>query len=600
MADNTVSIIITGDGRKFDEAITKSGRNIKTFGDRTIDTFRRVGRTIQHVGDRVMTPFTSIASGAGIVMAAKSVIDFDARLARLAIQAGKSTKDMMALKKTLFDIGDATYQTPEDLLASMEQIIEKTGNFDLAVGSLRDMGITASASAASLQDIGALTSNLNEKFGITKTEMKGAFDILIEQGKTGAFTLMKMAGLGERLFTAAASWGMKGKQSLRDFGAFLQIVKTGTGNEEQATTAVERTFADLIQNYKKVKALAGVSIFDPVETKKQGRAVTRDFAVVMKEIITRTKGDQVKLRQIFGDESIRAVNAMARSYQDFGDFRVFDDLVKRGGDGTAMMKDFAAWTTTTAAQLNNFRIQLSKFANENLAGPIKALTESLDYLNKHPVIMKGGLYTILGLGGVLAAGKTFGFISDAIKMLTGKTGGKGSGIPGMPTGLGRYGMPVYITNWEARNQRGIPMGPSSLPGTTSTAGGAGPGWATGAGRVMSSTGAMGGIAALTVGTAIFSAVDIANGGTGKNWMSDALDSVLKVAYGDNKTVGDRVYDAVQDFKSTFTSEYWKQVFNISVNVDQNGRTVVTSDKMNANVRANIDTMNRGQFGVPGK
>lgn len=594
MADNAVQIVITADGRRLDEAIARSGRNIRTFGDRTIDTFKKVGRTIQHVGDRIMTPFTSIASGAGLAMAGKSVIDFDARLTRLAIQAGKSTKDMIALKKSLFDIGLMTYQTPEDLLAAMEQIVEKTGNFDLAVGSLRDMGYTAGASGAALQDIGALTSNLNEKFGITKTEMKGAFDILIEQGKTGAFTLAKMAGLGERLFTAAASWGMKGKQSLRDFGAFIQIVRTGSGNEEQATTAVERTFADLIQNHKKVKSLVGFSIFDQVESRKQGRAVTKDFALVMKELIKRTKGDQVKLRQIFGEESIRAVNAMALSYQRFGDFRVFDDLVKRGGDGTQTMKDFAFWTATTTAKLNKFKTGLSKFANENLAGPIEALTKALDYLNNHPVITKGGLYTILGLGGILAAGKTFGFISETIKMLTGKSGGKGTGVPGMPSGLGKYGMPVYVTNWEARNQRGIPMGPSSLPGGTPTTGGTGPG-STGLGRVMSSTGVMGGIAALTVGTAIFSAVDIANGGDGKNWIGNSLDSVLKLAYGDNKTVGERVYDAVQDFKSAFTSKYWEQVFNISVNVDQNGRTIVTSDKMNANVKANIDTMNRGNF-----
>jgi hypothetical protein len=109
---------------------------------------------------------------------------------------------------------------------------------------------------------------------------------------------------------------------------------------------------------------------------------------------------------------------------------------------------------------------------------------------------------------------------------------------------------------------------------------------------------MGAIATLTVGTAIFSAMDIANGGDGKNWIGNSLDSVLKLAYRDDKTVGDRVYDAIEGFKSVFTSDYWKQVFNISVNVDQNGRVVVNSDTMKANVKANVSTMNHGQFGVP--
>lgn len=594
MADNTVSIIITGDGRKLDETINRTGRNIKTFGDRTIETFRRVGRTIQHVGDRVMTPFTAIASGAGIAMAGKSVIDFDARLARLAIQAGKSAKDMLALKKTLFDVGSETYQTPEDLLAAMEQIVEKSGDFDLAVKSLRDMGYTASASAAPLQDIGALTSNLSEKFGIAKTEMREAFDILIEQGKTGAFTLMKMAGLGERLFTAAASWGMKGKQSLRDFGAFLQIVKTGTGNEEQATTAVERTFADLIQNHKKVRELARVNIFDPVQSKKQGRAVTRDFASVMKEIITNTKGDQVKLRQIFGDESIRAVNAMATKYGEFGDFRVFDDLAKRGGDGTQMMKDFGFWTTTTAAKVNRFRIELSKFANENLAGPIEALTKALDFLNKNPVITKGGLYTILGLGGMLAVGKTFAFINETIGMLTGRSGGKGGGKAGLP-GMGKA-MPVFITNWPGG---AIPLPSSSLPGGKNIPGG-------GSGSWRDITAGKAGLA-FSVGYAAGTAINEGLSALIK-WATDGRDNSLgeRLASTSSRSIEgalrqrtlDRLTSELMEAKKAGNRDRMDEIrneINIMLKVDQNGRMIVDVDTMKANVKANIDTMNRGNF-----
>jgi TP901 family phage tail tape measure protein len=452
---NEVKIILSGDGRKLDEAINRTGKNLKTFGERTISIFTKVGRTIQHVGDRIMTPFTALVSGAGIALAGKAVIAFDARLARLAIQAGKSKKEMYALKDTLFAVSKETYQGPEELLAAMEQIVEKTGNFDLAIGALKDMGYAASASGAAMGDIGAMTSNLNQKFGITKTEMKEVFDVIIEQGKTGAFTLQHLAAMGERLFTSAASWGVKGKQGLREFGAFLQIARTGSGNEEQTTTSVERTIADMIQNRKKIQAITGLSIIDPLESKKQGRTVMKNFAFVIKEIIKRTKGDTVKLREFFNEESIRSMNAMALSYAKFGDFREFDDLVSRGGDGTQMMKDFAFWTGMSAAKVEHFRTSLLKFANDNLAGPIEAFTKALDVLNNHPIITKGGLYALLAFGGTVAGMKAFQLLQEVLRMLTGKGGGRNStgagGVAGM-AGVQR----VWVVNMNGGGMGGLP------------------------------------------------------------------------------------------------------------------------------------------------
>ena len=372
---------------------------------------------------------------------------------------------MWELKDLLFAVGKQTYQAPEDLLAAMEQIVEKTGDFDLAVQGLKDMGFAGTASAAALADIGAVTSNLNQKLGITKAELREAFDILIKQGDTGAFTLQKMAGMGERLFTSAASFGVKGIRGLREFGAFIQMVRTGTGSEEQATTAIERTFADLIQNYKKIRKLTGFSVIDPEKSRKAGRTVFKDLSVVVKEIVSRTKGDQIILRQLFGEESIRAINAIAESYKKFGDFREFDDLVRQGGDGSRTMQAFAFWTGMSAAKVQQFRTTLLKFSNDNLHGPIELLTKALDVLNNHPIVTKGGLYTVLGLGGFVAAGKAARLIAEAFRVFTGKgmPGGKGGSLPGKLGG--GLGMPVYVTNWPGGAIPGSTSGPGNTKGS---------------------------------------------------------------------------------------------------------------------------------------
>ncbi len=457
MRDATIKLILTGDGARLDQALTRSGSNIEKFGSKTMGVFNRIGRTIQHVGDRMMTPFASIATGAGLAMAGKSVIDFDARLARLAMQAGKGTKDMVGLKKTLLDVSRDTYQLPQDLLSGMEQIVEKTGNFEFALATVKDMGIAASASGAAMESIGAVASNLNEKLGITKERLLAAFDVLNEQGKEGAFTLKQMADQGERMFTAAASIGVRGIGGIRAFGAYIQIARKGTGSSEQATTAVERTIADMIQNYKKIHQITGFSIFDIPKSKKAGRAVFKDFDVIMKEIIKRTKGDTVKLRQIFNEESIRGVDALANSYREHGDFREFDSLINKGGNGAGMMKDFTFWTEQTAAKLTKFRSELSRLANENLAGPIEALTRALDFLNNHPIVTKGGLYTVLGLGGVMALFKGYEWLKPLAE-IWGKRGGKGGKGMGLPSAGGGMTIPVYVTNWPGSTGGAVPTG----------------------------------------------------------------------------------------------------------------------------------------------
>lgn len=569
---DSIKLILSGDSHRLDTAINRSGRNIRTFGDRTSAVFTRMGRTMQRVSDRMMTPFASIASGAGLAIAGKGVIDFDARLARLAIQAGLTTKETMALKKELLDASRKTYQLPTELLAGMEQIIEKTGNLELAKDTILDMGVAASATGAEMAAIGAVTSNLNEKLNISKKEMRGAFDILNEQGKAGAFTLKELAMLGERLFSTAASFGVKGTEGLRKFGAFVQIARRGTGSSEMATTAVERTIADLLQKSKKVKAVTGFSIFDEAASKKAGRAVMKDIDVVLKEIIKRTKGDTVKLRKIFGEESIRAIDAMALSYREFGDFRVFDSFIQQGGDGVQMMTDFSRWTETAAAKMILFRAELTKLANENLAGPIAFLTKALDILNRHPIITKGGIAAILGLA---FGPKIFRGVKGMYDMFRGKSG-KGS-IPGVP-GFGKTPIPVYVVNNPSRLGYG-----GGKTGGMAKAGKTIGGGLLGAGKwILTGTGALTTAAVMAATTAIttagYAAFDVARGGSGKNWISES--PIWKGWY------GDKLYDFLHKPERTEV----KNDISIALSVDSQGRMIAKTGDMNTNIN-----LKRGKF-----
>lgn len=532
---NIVQVILSArDDGKLASIVNRTERSIVGFGNKTVATFRRANEALQGFSRDYLRGLDSIGIGLGGGFALKGVIEFDARLARLAIQAGLSRKEMFDLKDQLFQVGEATHQTPGELLSGIEQIVEKTGNFKFAVDSLKDMGIVASATGSQMEYIGATASNLQEKMGITKDEVLQVFDILNAQGKQGSFTLQNMAAMFERLLSSAARFDVQGVKGMRSFGAFLQIARRGAGNSEQATTAVERTVSDLIQNAGKIQKETGFSIFDADKTKKAGRAVMKDFDVVLKEVIKRTKGDVTILQKIFGEESVRAITPLSQSFQKFGDFREFDAFIAMGGDGAMTMKDFAFWSEQTTTKISDLRTQLSKFVNENLAKPIELLTSALDKLNQHPAITKGALWGGVGLMGAMVGGKlinmgknTLGLGKDIFNIWRGKAPGgggiTGGGLPGLGGGGGP--IPVYIVNKHLSMLPGQGWG---MPGGSPTEGLPAPAGGGKTGSFIKNAGYVG--IAAGAGYAV---------GTGINSL---IDKLAKATTGEDKGLGGAIYD----------------------------------------------------------
>jgi TP901 family phage tail tape measure protein len=566
MSDMNVKMVVSADNRQFIRSFDRSGGRITRFGKRISGTMRRAGREIGRFGDKI-GGLTSLLGGIGIAAAGKSVIDLDTRLARLAIQAGLSKKEMFDLKKELFDIGKATHQGPDKLLEGIEQIVEKTGNLDFAVKSLKSMGYVASATGAEMKDIGSSASDLQEKMEITSDEVLNVFDILANQGKAGSFTLQNMAALFPRLLSSAASFNVTGVEGMRKFGAFLQIARRGAGSSEQAATAVERTFSNIVSNAKKIEKMTGFSIFDPEKSKAEGRHVVREMDVVLKEIIKRTKGDITKLQKIFGEESIRAMLPMAKSFQTYGDFREFDAFVEKGGDGATIMKDFMFWSTQTAAGLRNLRTQGSKFANENLAGPIELLNKALDILNNNPAITKGGLYSMLGLAGLGVGIKAVSGISGVARSLGGIFGrGGGKGIAGSLTkGILTGGKPIPVI---VVNQGGLP----GMGGTTGKVGKLA-GYAKTGGKLAGA-----GAAGYAVGTLL---------NRGMGWMSG---KATEGKYSGSGWLGEMIYDAIHGKGKAGTDV--KNDIKINLRVDESARVFSESNDMNTEASVKLD---RGEF-----
>lgn len=610
MGDMNVKMTVSADGRDFERTLDRGEKKIRGFGKTIRGTMRRAGAEMGRFGSKI-GGLTTVLGGLSVVALGKGIIDFDSRLARMAIQAGLTKQQMYQLKKELYAIGDATRQKPGALLAGMEQIVERTGNFDFAVKALKDMGTVSSATGADMSAVGATASDLNEKMDIAADRVLNMMDVLAAQGKKGSFTLQEMALLFPRLLAAAASFEVRGESGMRKFGAFLQIARRGTGTSEQAATAVERTISDIVAKAKEIRKLTGFTIFDPEKSKTQGRAVGKELDVVLKEIVRRTNGDVSKLQKIFNEQSIRAMLPLAHSFQKFGDFRELDAFVTMGGDGAAIMHDFSFWSDQAAANMTRMNTQAKKFVDETLATPIDALNSALDYLNEHPALTKGGLYGILGLLGIGAGAKVAGGIGGfarGIGRIFGK-GGKTGKLGGLASGLlgGATPVPVYVVNQQmsllpeafgggSKGGMGRSAGKSMMRGLGATLKGLlrrGPTGLLGAGRGLAAlrTGVTVGSAGV-VTTALAAAGSAAAGygiGTLINKGLGAISGALSDGkYSGKGWLGEMIYDALHKDQ---TPEL-KNDIKINLRVDDQGR--VTSDTDNTRTNASL-ALEYGEF-----
>ena len=426
MSDTRLNLLITADNRRFINSFSRSEAKIKSFGKRISGMTRRAKTEFGGFGNKI-SGLTGLAAGIVGVAAGKQVIDFDTRLARLAIQARLTKKQMFELKDELFKIGDLTLQAPEELLAGIEQIVEKTGKFEFAKSILKDIGVVATASSTMMRDIGATSSDLMEKFRFTKEEMFGVFDILISQGKEGAFTLRDMAQYFAELLPAAKAFEVSGVRGLRQFGALLQISMQGSGTAAKAADSARSLLAEMTEKYREIYKMTGFSIIDPEKSKKAGRPILKELDVVLKGIIKGAKGNTLIIEKLFGETAVRPMKRLANIYNEFGNFEILNRLIEMGGDGTETMQDFAFWSDTTAAKIRDFTTELSKFTNQNLAKPIELLTTALDYLNKHPALTNNALYALLGGLGMWGTAKVGGGMVKALSSLRYIITGKGKG-----------------------------------------------------------------------------------------------------------------------------------------------------------------------------
>lgn len=446
-AELRTGIVLTLSGN-LEARAKRYSQSLDGFSRRGQRSMAMLRRSMDMMGaglDRLGNKYTALLSGAAGVGAAKMVMDLEMRFTRLGIQANASADQVARLKREIYEAAQAPdiRVDPGEITSAIEAIIEKTGDLKFAQANMRNIGLAIQATGAAGENIGEILAEFQKMDIKSPDKVLEALDILNVQGKEGAFTLQNLAALGPRVITAYTSTGRGGAQALREMGAALQVIRMGTGSSEMAATAFEavlRTLTDP-QKIKDLERLAGISVFDP-EKLKAGQRVLRPINELMVDIVKNTRGDKVKLGEIFDAEAVRAFNQAAGEFQRTGRLDSLEKFMNVHADGTATMQDSGRAANTASAALTNLYTAWKKFADSELTGPIQSLADKLNSLEPGTVDrwMKVAKWVAIIGGGLIVARK----VSNVIGGLR----GGGAGAAGAAAGLGGMPLPlpVYVVN----------------------------------------------------------------------------------------------------------------------------------------------------------
>ena len=490
-----------GAAKKATEGLGDSGsdsfRQYQRSADAAAQATRRIGSETRKIGNKgsfidqaapkALNTVTTLVAGGAIVMAAKQSMDFNQKLTQMGVNARDASgklngmdfsAGLATLRSQIMAVSQESGQAPEALLDGMNAIVERTGNLDLATKSLGLMAKTAVATGAAMGDVGALVSNLGEKAGVGPEQVATALEVLIQQGKAGAFTMKDLATEGEGLFSVFPQFGKKGEAGLRSFGAFVQMAKKGSGSASEASTSIAALAAELadvglLQDKLKKAGIKGVKFFD-------AKGEKRSAEDIIKDIVKAANGSADAISVAFGESARKTVLQLANEYKAGNGFDMFESF--KSADGTGVIdKDVATMLGTTANQMAKLQEQVRNFSEGVMTGPLDDLTRFMTFVNEHGAatqtvfkLMAAGAAALVATVAMLKMKELGSWMKESLSQGKATT----TGADGKQKAFAGGGVQqVFVTNWPgsmgggssyyddlpSSKPKGAPEDPSAKP-----------------------------------------------------------------------------------------------------------------------------------------
>lgn len=390
-------------------------------------------------GQAMETAGTALALGAPVVQSVRLAAGFQDQMRDIAITGEFSPAEEAQL-------GKAVRQAALDWNQTQAEIARGTGV--LVAGGIQDaqalaayapvMAKAATATRASMDDLGSVAIALNDNLKIGQDGFEGALNMLAYAGKRGQFEIRDMAKWLPALSPSFQALGVTGKEAVAEIGAALQIARKGAGSNDEAANNFKNflqkiTAPDALKDFEKAGIDLKTSMMNlraqgltPVQSmlsiitqymQSKGPAAAGQFQQAMaikddreREAAMQRLSEAYKLGELFQD--MQAMSFIRPAIANMGEM----NDIKQGSMGAAdkglIDQDWKRRMDTATSQFDKFKIGMMELGitiGDALLPPITDLVVSVmpavkafgDWAKEHPGLIKG----VIGLAGGLLAGK---------------------------------------------------------------------------------------------------------------------------------------------------------------------------------------------------
>lgn len=240
-------------------------------------------------GQAMETLGTAAVVGAPIVQSLRTAIDFKDQTRDIAITGGFDEVEEKRLSDVMRASALKWNQTQTEMAKGTGVLI--AGGISSAkelAAYAPVMAKNATATRASMDDLGSVAIALNDNLGIGADGLERAMNMLAYAGKRGQFELADMAKWLPQLTPQFAALGITGERAVAEIGASLQIARKGAGSNDEAANNF-KNFLSKLTSPDTLKAFndAGIDIKQSLNNMiKNGLTPTQ----AMLEVVTNYMG----------------------------------------------------------------------------------------------------------------------------------------------------------------------------------------------------------------------------------------------------------------------------------------------------------------------
>lgn len=292
----------------------------------------------------------------GIAGAIGDVLNFEKRLVRFQIVAGKTPGQMMAFRESIAAVSKETAKSREEVLSGAQTYVDLTGDVQGAQAAMRTMARVAQASDSNVGDVATSMAAMRESMKIDPADFEAVFSGLINQGKKGAVNLKDFAGELSSILPQFAEFGVRGKEGVNIMGAMFQIGRKGFGSASETATGMQGLMGGLTKNAKRFAA-AGVEIFN---VGKNGEKTFKPLSEIVTAIGRSSLAkDPTALTKAFGRKEGMEFYRMLRENVD-----ELRELEAAGLDATVVGKDLETYLNSPSGKMekawNNIKLAIAE------------------------------------------------------------------------------------------------------------------------------------------------------------------------------------------------------------------------------------------------